>query len=176
MNATAAVAAFGPSVEPIHQVWSEEEALRRSQWTAREETPAAPVSRAHEPSPVPTEIVATAPAWFRELVSVPRTSRYITVEGCEIHYQHWANPSNPHAPGILFVPGVFMSAHAYDFIAPYFLQFGFQCAAVDYSGQGDSGHRESYCGIQGLSGDVPVYVHEVEAMLEDLLANVGFPA
>ena len=97
--------------------------------------------------PIPADhlaIPATAPAWFRWAISQPLQSRRVTVEGCPIHYLFWpAKPETASERGLLFVHGGGAHAQWWSFIAPYFTR-GFRVAAIDLSGMGDSGRRESY--------------------------------
>jgi pimeloyl-ACP methyl ester carboxylesterase len=69
-----------------------------------------------------------------------RTSREVEVEGCRIHYLQWGERS---APGLILVPPGAAHAHWFDHVAPI-LADQFNVAAVDLSGCGDSGRRESY--------------------------------
>ena len=34
---------------------------------------------------------SNAPAWFIQAVNTPYQDKFIEVEGCKIHYQHWDN-------------------------------------------------------------------------------------
>ncbi len=92
----------------------------------------------------PAALPGHMPEWFRWAVTAPRQSRTIEVEGCSIHYLLWpAREECLDARGLLFVHGGGAHAHWWAFIAPYFTR-GFRVAAIDLSGMGDSGRRESY--------------------------------
>jgi pimeloyl-ACP methyl ester carboxylesterase len=85
-----------------------------------------------------------APEWFRWAVAEPKEDRRVTVDGCPIHYLLWPpRAAGGAARGLLFVHGGGAHAHWWAFIAPYFTR-GFRVAAIDLSGMGDSGRRESY--------------------------------
>ncbi|HEX7969269.1 MAG TPA: alpha/beta hydrolase [Stellaceae bacterium] len=96
--------------------------------------------------PIPADhfaIRAPAPDWFRWAISSPRQSRSVTVEGCPIHYLFWPGGQAKAGRGLLFVHGGGAHANWWSFIAPYFMR-DFRVAAIDLSGMGDSGRRESY--------------------------------
>ena len=99
------------------------------------------------PSAISPEILAVrapAPPWFHWAIDYPREERYVTVEGCPIHYLLWpAQRLIPHPRGLLFVHGGGAHANWWSFIAPYFARY-LRVAAVDLSGMGDSGRRQSY--------------------------------
>ncbi len=94
-------------------------------------------------TPVPST-PAAAPDWFRWAVGLPHERRWVDVEHCPIHYLLWPPREDClNARGLLFVHGGGAHAHWWSFIAPYFTR-GFRVAAIDLSGMGDSGRRESY--------------------------------
>jgi len=85
-----------------------------------------------------------APDWFRHAIAVPKQSRSVTVEGCPIHYFLWpAEPAATRQRGLLFVHGGGAHANWWSFITPYFTR-DYRVAAIDLSGMGDSGRRETY--------------------------------
>jgi pimeloyl-ACP methyl ester carboxylesterase len=87
---------------------------------------------------------AAAPEWFRHAIAIPKQSRSVDVAGCPIHYLLWpAEPGAATRRGLLFVHGGGAHAHWWAFVAPYFVR-DFRVAAIDLSGMGDSGRRESY--------------------------------
>jgi pimeloyl-ACP methyl ester carboxylesterase len=91
------------------------------------------------------EVRAPAPEWFRWALARSKQSRHVVVEGCPIHYLLWpAEASAEHDRGLLFVHGGGAHAHWWSFIAPYFVR-DFRVAAIDLSGMGDSGRRQTYC-------------------------------
>jgi pimeloyl-ACP methyl ester carboxylesterase len=100
----------------------------------------------NDPS-IPADLLALrspAPDWFREAISTPKQSRVVAVEGCPVHYFLWpADPAAKRRRGLLFVHGGGAHANWWSFITPYF-QRHFRVAAIDLSGMGDSGRRESY--------------------------------
>ncbi|MDE2183920.1 MAG: alpha/beta hydrolase [Alphaproteobacteria bacterium] len=81
-----------------------------------------------------------APRWFAEAVACRPEEKVISVEGTPIHYLRWGDRARP---GLLLVHGNAAHAHWWSFIAP-FLSRDYNIAALDLSGMGDSGWRESY--------------------------------
>jgi len=81
------------------------------------------------------------PDWFEKAIATPSEDRVVEVEGCPIHYQLWGNPSDP---CIVFIHGFSAHSHWWDFIAPLVVEQQYCVAAMDFSGAGNSGHRESY--------------------------------
>jgi pimeloyl-ACP methyl ester carboxylesterase len=96
---------------------------------------------------VPADLLAVrapTPDWFRWAIGSAKQSREVVVAGCPIHYLYWAKTRETAADrGLLFVHGGGAHAHWWSFIAPYFTR-DFRVAAIDLSGMGDSGRRESY--------------------------------
>ena len=89
------------------------------------------------------DVRAPAPEWFRWTLSCPKQSRHVVVEDCPIHYLFWpAEPTTAIGRGLLFVHGGGAHANWWSFIAPYFTRY-FRVAAIDLSGMGDSGRRQS---------------------------------
>jgi pimeloyl-ACP methyl ester carboxylesterase len=85
-----------------------------------------------------------APDWFRWAVGCEKQSRWVTVDGCPIHYLYWPAASEAAVRrGLLFVHGGGAHAEWWSFIAPYFMR-QFNVAALDFSGMGDSGRRSEY--------------------------------
>jgi len=84
--------------------------------------------------------VIVPPSWFDRAVDAPCESRTVEVEGCAIHYLRWGDPAKP---GLLLVHGNGAHARWWSFIAP-FLAREYSVVALDMSGMGDSGRRESY--------------------------------
>lgn len=126
---------------------------------------------------------STAPKWFIEAVNTPYSDKYIKVEGCKIHYQHWHNSGKK--PGLLFVHGGGAHSHWWDFIAPSFLE-SFDVAAIDISGMGDSQHRDQYtlelfakeiisvCRDAGFGNDTIIAAHSFGG-LGTLQAALSYP-
>lgn len=83
---------------------------------------------------------AAAPEWFTRAIATPCESRKVEVAGCPIHYLSWGDRSRP---GLIFVPPSGGHAHWFSHVAPMFAD-RFHIAAIDLSGCGDSGRRESY--------------------------------
>jgi len=81
-----------------------------------------------------------SPAWLTDALAVPREQGVVSVEGCDINYFRWGDPSKP---GIVMLHGFLSHARCFAFIAPY-LAADYHIVAYDMSGMGDSGVRESY--------------------------------
>ena len=90
-----------------------------------------------------------APEWFEKAIAHPFTEHVVTVEGCNINYLRWRPPiEGPgERPGLLFVHGGGAHARWWQFIAPFF-SADFDCVAIDLSGMGESGFRETYSSDQ----------------------------
>lgn len=85
-----------------------------------------------------------APAWFDWALARPVTSAFVDVGGCPIHYLLWpGDDARADSRGLLFVHGGGAHANWWRFIAPFFTR-DFRVAALDLSGMGDSGRRETY--------------------------------
>ena len=82
----------------------------------------------------------TAPQWFRDAVGTEPRRGSTVVEGCEIAYLAWGDPS---APGLLLVHGGAAHAHWWSFVAPLLADRS-HVVAVDLSGHGESGRRDEY--------------------------------
>lgn len=80
------------------------------------------------------------PPWFARSIATPGESCSVTVEGCPIHYLRWGDRS---APALVLVPPSGGHAHWFSHVAPLFAD-QFHVVAMDPSGCGDSGRRESY--------------------------------
>jgi pimeloyl-ACP methyl ester carboxylesterase len=81
-----------------------------------------------------------APAWFQNAIATPYAEHTIEVLGCPIHYLRWGDPKNP---GLVLVHGGAAHAHWWSFLAPLLVRH-YSVVAIDLSGHGDSGRRESY--------------------------------
>ncbi len=89
-------------------------------------------------------VTSPTPAWFDWAVQRPLSSRVIDVEGCPIHYLLWSgDDARADSRGLLLVHGGGAHANWWRFIAPFFTR-DFRVAALDLSGMGDSGRRETY--------------------------------
>ena len=96
-----------------------------------------------------------APAWFDAAVSDIPESKFVHVEGANIHYLRWGDRARP---GLLLVHGNAAHAYWWSFIAP-FLARDYNVAAMDLSGMGDSDWRPSY--------SMEMFVKEQLAVCED---------
>lgn len=79
----------------------------------------------------------------------------MAVEGCDVHYLRWGERF---LPGLVLIHGGAAHAHWWSFLAPL-LTRGFHVVALDLSGHGDSGWRQSY--------DHEQWAREVLAVADD---------
>lgn len=100
-----------------------------------------------------------APGWFNRALLVPKRRRTVPVQGTDINYFDWGEGGKP---GIVFVHGGAAHAHWWAFLAPLFAG-DWHTVALDLSGHGDSGRRDSY--------SHHLWAEEVLAVAED----AGFP-
>ncbi|MDA1099867.1 MAG: alpha/beta hydrolase [Proteobacteria bacterium] len=96
---------------------------------------------------MPKQVSPPAPDWFLRAIDDPTYSRLVDVDGCAIHYLTWFDagnaPRDDDRPGLLFIHGGGAHANWWRFIAPFFAA-AYRVAAIDLSGMGDSGARETY--------------------------------
>lgn len=81
-----------------------------------------------------------SPKWFLNCFEVPREEGFVEVEGVQIHYLRWGDPSSP---GVVLTHGFMAHARCWAFVAPLLAE-NYCLVAFDLSGMGDSGWRESY--------------------------------
>src|SRR5215471_2564790 len=98
---------------------------------------------------------AASPAWFTAALATPVTRRTTMVDGAAIAYRTWGEPGGR---GIVLVHGGAAHSRWWDHVGPL-LADGRRVVAIDLSGHGDSGRRESY----SLDG----WAREVLAVAED---------
>ena len=82
------------------------------------------------------------PAWYSQCLEVPSATSQIDVEGVSINFETWGDTSSP---GVVLIHGSNAHKEWWRFIAPL-LADQFRIAAIDLSGNGDSGWRERYTG------------------------------
>lgn len=87
--------------------------------------------------------------WLNQALAIKPQSRIVQVAGSNIHYLHWHSPSKP---GLVLVHGHGAHAHWWDHLAPSFM-VDYDTVAIDLSGSGDSGHRESYS-VSGFADEI----------------------
>ncbi len=80
------------------------------------------------------------PSWFTGALASRPQARSVDVDGCPIHYLSWGDPQ---LPALVLIHGGAAHAHWWSFIAPQ-LTHQYFVVAVDLSGHGDSGRRDSY--------------------------------
>jgi pimeloyl-ACP methyl ester carboxylesterase len=104
----------------------------------------------------PTSVIPSgSPRWFVEAVATPCDERRVEVAGCPVHYVAWGEPGRP---GVLLVHGGAAHLHWWSYLAPFLLP-DHHVVALDLSGHGDSGHRETY--------DADVWSDELVAVAAD---------
>lgn len=81
-----------------------------------------------------------SPEWFRRALLVPCADEVVEVGGVVIHYLAWGEPGRR---GLVFVHGGGANAHWWTHVAARFAR-DLRVVAIDLSGHGDSGHRETY--------------------------------
>lgn len=84
----------------------------------------------------------TQPFWFQRALTASSTTGDVEVEGARIHYEVWGDAGKP---GLVLIHGSNAHLEWWRFVAP-FLADQFRVAALDSSGNGDSGWRERYSG------------------------------
>jgi pimeloyl-ACP methyl ester carboxylesterase len=105
--------------------------------------------------------VTAPPDWFIAALGTPVEQRTVTVDGVPIAYRGWGKPG---PDGIVLVHGGGAHSRWWDHIAPL-LAGERRVAAIDLSGHGDSGRRQSY--------DLDDWAREVLAVAED--AGISAP-
>jgi pimeloyl-ACP methyl ester carboxylesterase len=90
-------------------------------------------------SPADTD-AAGVPPWFSAALAAAVQERTTTVEGTAIAYRAWGDAADR---SIVLVHGGAAHSRWWDHIAPL-LASGWRVVAVDLSGHGDSGRRDSY--------------------------------
>ncbi len=103
--------------------------------------------------PETSEARIEAPAWFRRALAVPFSDETVSVNGCPIHYLAWGERGRR---GIVFVHGGGAHAHWWSHVASNYAH-QYRVAALDLSGHGDSGRRESYS-LEGWTDEVMAVV------------------
>jgi len=93
--------------------------------------------------------VLDPPAWFPRALAVPFTDEQVDVDGCAVHYLAWGERGHR---GLVFVHGGGAHAHWWSFLAATFAE-DFRVLAIDLSGHGDSGHRDTY-GLEQWTDEV----------------------
>lgn len=80
------------------------------------------------------------PGWFRRAIDTPLEHGAVDVDGAAIHYLAWGERGRR---GLVFVHGGGAHAHWWTHVAARFAD-RYRVVAVDLSGHGDSGHRDTY--------------------------------
>jgi pimeloyl-ACP methyl ester carboxylesterase len=80
------------------------------------------------------------PAWFDAVLAQAPASGVVEVAGCSIHYLAWGDPARP---PLVLVHGGAAHANWWSHLAPW-LADTHRVVAIDLSGHGDSGWRDTY--------------------------------
>jgi pimeloyl-ACP methyl ester carboxylesterase len=84
--------------------------------------------------------MTSPPAWFCAALASAAQERTVTVEGTAIAYRAWGDPADR---TIVLIHGGAAHSRWWDHIGPL-LANGWRVVAMDLSGHGDSGRRDSY--------------------------------
>ena len=98
----------------------------------------------------------STPEWFEKTIQNKPKSKFVNVDGANIHYLIWGDVSKP---GLFLIHGYSAHAHWWDFIAPNFVD-NYCVVAIDLSGMGDSEHRNAY--------SLSLYSEEIKSVCQDL--------
>ena len=98
---------------------------------------------------LPESLVSDLPFWYTQSMECPSDSARVVVDGIEIAYETWGEVGNP---GVVLIHGSNAHLEWWRFTAP-FLADRFRLAAIDLSGNGNSGWRERYTG-KGFADEV----------------------
>ena len=79
--------------------------------------------------------------WLDQAMQPKASDNAVAVDGADVHFLQW--PQVAGRRGLLLVHGHAANAHWWDWIAPGLLD-RFNVAAIDLTGNGDSGHRSTY--------------------------------
>lgn len=85
-------------------------------------------------------MVRPYPDWFAETFEVARKEHTFDIDGVSIHGFSWGDPTKP---AVVLLHGMMAHARCWAFIAPMLAEH-YHLAALDFSGMGDSGWRQSY--------------------------------
>lgn len=100
------------------------------------------------------DVASATPGWFTTALAAPVEVGEVEIAGVPITYRSWGSGSE----GIVLVHGGAAHSRWWDHIAPLLLTDAPRVVALDLSGHGDSGRRDSY----GLG----VWADEVQAVVE----------
>ncbi len=84
--------------------------------------------------------MADEPRWFTEALGHVPDERAVRVEGAEVRYSRWGEADRP---GVVLVHGGAAHRRWWDFLAPFLLP-AHHVVALDLTGHGDSGRRDTY--------------------------------
>jgi pimeloyl-ACP methyl ester carboxylesterase len=83
-----------------------------------------------------------APEWFSQTIQYAAESHFFKCDNIRLHYLSWG-AEHSSKPALIFLHGFRGHAKWWAFIAPFFTS-KYRVYALDFSGMGDSDHRENY--------------------------------
>ena len=89
------------------------------------------------------------PFWYQRALDVPSAQGWVDVDGIPIRFMTWGKEG---LPGVVLIHGSNAHLEWWRFVAP-FLADQIRVAAIDLSGNGDSGWRDRYSG-EGFAREV----------------------
>jgi pimeloyl-ACP methyl ester carboxylesterase len=107
-------------------------------------------------------MTSDAPGWFRAALETPVDEGAVEIRGASIAYRAWGEAG---APGVVLVHGGAAHGRWWDHVGPLLVEGARRIVAIDLSGHGDSGHRDSY--------DFGTWAAETLAVAES--AGIGGP-
>jgi len=102
------------------------------------------------------------PEWFSRAIAAPWAEDGLAVDESPVVFRCWGDRSKP---GVVLVHGDGAHSHWWDHVGPYLAQDSF-VVALDLSGHGDSGRRDSY--------SLQIWAQEVVAVVRGL-AHASIP-
>ena len=114
------------------------------------------------PEPLEQMLAALgAPAWYLQAIAHPVRTRFVSVaDGLRLQATFW-NEADTGKPPLLLVHGYRAHSHAWDAIAPFFLQH-YRVVALDLMGMGASDRRSDYGFVPEFAGDLAPFVEALE--------------
>jgi pimeloyl-ACP methyl ester carboxylesterase len=96
--------------------------------------------------------IEPSPSWFADALAAPVAARTVSVAGTEISYRQFGPDGSSGGTGIVLVHGGAAHARWWDHVAPL-LATERAVVAIDLSGHGDSGRRDTYT-LDGWADEV----------------------
>jgi pimeloyl-ACP methyl ester carboxylesterase len=86
------------------------------------------------------DLITERPSWFTDSLNVEHKSSKININGANVHFLEWGNPSNQ---SVIMLHGNHAHAHWFQFIGAM-LSDKYHFVVMSFSGMGDSEWRSSY--------------------------------